>query len=132
MRIVSYRKPAWPEEGGMIFLGVAKWDEKIAPAKKTPPASDAAKAATPADGEEEPASVDIWHWNDVDVAETKITSSRRSSKKYARRLARGFRKINFARPRSDRTSHSAKAFAIRVRNKLGFLRDGSHHRPPDR
>src|ERR1039458_9927194 len=67
MRIVSYRKPSWPEEGGMLFLGIAKWDEKIAPPKKTPPAADANKTSTPADGEEEPASVDIWHWNDVDV-----------------------------------------------------------------
>jgi len=67
MRIVSYRKPTWPEEGGMVFLGIAKWEEKIAPPKKIPPPADASKAATPADGEEEPASLDIWHWNDVDV-----------------------------------------------------------------
>ena len=34
MRIVSYRKPSWPEEGGMVFLGVAKWDEKIVPVQR--------------------------------------------------------------------------------------------------
>jgi dipeptidyl aminopeptidase/acylaminoacyl peptidase len=67
MRIVSYRKPTWPEEGGMVFLGVAKWDEKITPPKKAP-ASEASKAPIPADGEEEPASVDIWHWTDIDVS----------------------------------------------------------------
>jgi len=84
MRIVSYRKPTWPEEGGMVFLGIAKWEEKNRPPKKIPPPADASKAATPADGEEEPASVDIWHWNDVDVMpKQKTTGEDGPAEKYA-------------------------------------------------
>ena len=95
MRIVSYRKPSLPEEGGMVFLGVAKWDEKIAPAKKAP-AAEGTKAAVPADGEEEPASVDIWHWNDVDVMpKQKLQARQDRQRNMLRRLARGFREVLF-------------------------------------
>ncbi len=67
MRIVSYRKPSWSEEGGMVFFGIAKWDEQIAPPKKASAGGEVGRTAASTDGEDEPASVDIWHWNDVDV-----------------------------------------------------------------
>jgi dipeptidyl aminopeptidase/acylaminoacyl peptidase len=55
MRIVSYRKPSWSTDGADIFVGIARWDEKI------PKAKDSKEPA------EEQASVDIWHWRDTDV-----------------------------------------------------------------
>jgi len=55
MRIVSYRKPSWTTDGTDVFVGIARWDEKI------PKAKDSKEPA------EEQASVDIWHWRDTDV-----------------------------------------------------------------
>ncbi len=55
MRIVSYRKPSWSTDGADVFVGIARWDEKI------PKAKDSKEPA------EEQASVDIWHWRDIDV-----------------------------------------------------------------
>lgn len=72
MRTVAFRKPAWAEDGGVVFLGIAKWDEKIAEQKKPAPGdaggSDVGKAARDKDlAEEEPPSVAVWNWRDVEV-----------------------------------------------------------------
>lgn len=79
MRTVSFRKPTWAEDGGIVFLGIAKWDEKVAEPKKsvadtsddatkTAPASkDAAKDKDKAKDEEEPPSVAVWSWRDTTV-----------------------------------------------------------------
>jgi dienelactone hydrolase len=77
-RIVSFRRPSWSDDGRTIFVGIAKWNEKIkeaAPAKPTvakPPAengsgSNGNAAKDPESEPEEAASVDIWHARDVDV-----------------------------------------------------------------
>jgi dienelactone hydrolase len=72
MRTVTFRKPEWAEDGATVFLGVAKWEEKIAEAKK-PAAADstgeksAASAAKKAQEDEEPPSVAVWNWRDVEV-----------------------------------------------------------------
>ena len=84
-RTVSYRKPDWALDGGVVFLGLAKWEEKIAePAKPAAPAPDGAK---PGDGsksadatakdadaaknkekdDEDPPTVDVWNWHDTEV-----------------------------------------------------------------
>jgi len=88
MRTVSFRRPAWSEDGKAIFLGVATWDELPAPpagrgrgtgtrggAANNAAAGTAGEGAgqggTPARGPapivDEPAGVDIWHWTDVFV-----------------------------------------------------------------
>ncbi len=84
-RTVSYRKPEWALDGGVIFLGLAKWDDKIAePGKPATPATDgskisdtsktpdaAAKDSDMAKGkdkeDDEPPTVDVWNWHDVEV-----------------------------------------------------------------
>jgi dipeptidyl aminopeptidase/acylaminoacyl peptidase len=68
MRVVSYRKPAWSDDASMVFFGIAKWDEKIEPPKRAPASAAAARNPPTADGDDEPASVDIWHWTDLDVS----------------------------------------------------------------
>ncbi len=35
MRTVSFHKPTWSEDGDTVFLGMAKWEEKIAEPKKS-------------------------------------------------------------------------------------------------
>lgn len=50
-RIVTYRKPSWAEDAGVVFVGIAKWEDKLE-AKKDEP---------------ELAGVDIWHWRDSNV-----------------------------------------------------------------
>jgi len=61
-RIVAFRKPSWSDDGRVIFLGTARWNEK---AEKEKGAKDEKSAA--ADGDEEQASVDVWHARDVEV-----------------------------------------------------------------
>ena len=39
-RLVAFRRPSWSEDGGTIFVGVAPWAEKTAPAKKDKDAAD--------------------------------------------------------------------------------------------
>ena len=54
-RIAASRKPVWSATGNDIFFGTAAWYDKPAHEKKS-------------DKEpEEQASVDIWHWRDIDV-----------------------------------------------------------------
>lgn len=82
MRTVAFRKPSWSDDGSIVFLGIAKWSEKPATAKKdtaaadsngtVPLVKDAAKDATKDDvktekEEVEPAAVDVWHARDIDV-----------------------------------------------------------------
>jgi acetyl esterase/lipase len=88
MRTVSFRRPSWSDDGKTVFVGIAKWDDKIQPAGRgtrttTPtdshdaggmalgvvaPASDhqPAKAAS-APAADEPAALEIWHWTDAVV-----------------------------------------------------------------
>jgi dipeptidyl aminopeptidase/acylaminoacyl peptidase len=63
MRTVAFRRPSWSHDGGIVFLGVARWQEKPASEKK--PAGNDAKE--PAREEDEPAGVDVWHSRDVIV-----------------------------------------------------------------
>jgi len=56
LRIVAWRKPAWSEDGAVVFVGTAAWYEKpAAPQKGDAKSADA----------EEPAAVDVWHWKDT-------------------------------------------------------------------
>jgi WD40-like Beta Propeller Repeat len=79
-RIVSFQAPSWSADGDIVFLGVAKWEEKIQSPKKQEPGKggDAAKDDAGANGAtrkdkdaekeaDEPASVSIWSARDVEV-----------------------------------------------------------------
>jgi dienelactone hydrolase len=81
-RIVSFRRPSWSDDGRTVFVGVAKWEQKTAPAPKPKtdngndpvkdaPAKDAPpKDAPPKDADKDPeeaANVEVWHARDVDV-----------------------------------------------------------------
>jgi dipeptidyl aminopeptidase/acylaminoacyl peptidase len=71
MRTVSFRRPSWSQDGGIVFLGAAQWQEKPAGEKK-PAANDGGNAApatakeTPKE-DDEPPGVDVWHTRDVIV-----------------------------------------------------------------
>ena len=66
MRTVTYRPLSWSEDGKVLFLGIAKWDDKIVPPedKETEEKGEKDGDATQ---DEEPATVEIWHWKDVYV-----------------------------------------------------------------
>src|SRR5262245_8432823 len=77
-RTVAFRKPSWSDDGRVVFLGVANWNEKAADSKKTTTAADGAgtgpvaknETSTSKDAakdEDEPPAVDVWHSRDVDV-----------------------------------------------------------------
>ena len=59
MRTVAFRKPSWSDEGDIVFLGMARWNDK--------PAKDKARQDDTSEDEEEPAAVDVWHARDVEV-----------------------------------------------------------------
>jgi dipeptidyl aminopeptidase/acylaminoacyl peptidase len=79
LRTVAFRKPSWSVDGKIVFLGVAKWSEKRAEAKKNAAAGGDGKESDTqapskkdatndtAKDEDEPAAVDVWHARDIDV-----------------------------------------------------------------
>jgi dipeptidyl aminopeptidase/acylaminoacyl peptidase len=77
MRTVSFHKPSWSEDGQMVFLGMAKWEDKIAEPKKpekeaggdSPKTDSGAQEKSKAKEKdvEESATVDIWSARDVEV-----------------------------------------------------------------
>jgi dienelactone hydrolase len=84
-RTVSFHKPEWALDGGIVFLGLAKWEDKIGEAAKpATPAADATKTADASKSndasakdpdaaknkdknEDEQPAVDVWNWRDVEV-----------------------------------------------------------------
>ena len=84
-RTVSFHKPDWALDGGIVFLGLAKWEDKIGePAKPAAPGADAVKSgdgskaadapAKDADTaknkekeDDDPPTVDVWNWHDTEV-----------------------------------------------------------------
>lgn len=69
MRTVTFRRPSWSQDGGIVFLGLARWEEKPA-SEKPSAASDGNPAASTKEAakeDDEPAGVDIWHSRDVIV-----------------------------------------------------------------
>ncbi len=91
LRVVSFRRPSWSTDGRTVFVGLAKWNERPVTAGRGRGAganagggADAARrgaadpASAPAGAPEggrsagapevdEPASVDVWHWQDAAV-----------------------------------------------------------------
>lgn len=65
-RTVSFRRPAWAEDGDMLFLGVAEWYPKPAAPKRSGRGGQSADEGGAADADEQPA-VDVWHWRDAEV-----------------------------------------------------------------
>jgi len=67
-RVVSFRRPSWSDDGRTVFVGIARWDEKIKDASKS--TTENGNGAAAKDSEKEPeevATVDVWHARDVDV-----------------------------------------------------------------
>jgi acetyl esterase/lipase len=58
LRTVPFRPLSWSDDGRTLFFGIAKWEEKPAPAAK----GETGPPKTPAD---EPSTVEVWHWEDV-------------------------------------------------------------------
>ncbi len=69
MRTVSYRKPSWSNDGAVVFLGVAKWEEKPTDMKKSTSTAegDGGKSGTASADTDDPPAVDVWHSRDVEV-----------------------------------------------------------------
>ncbi len=69
MRTVTYRRPSWSDRGTVLFLGIARWEEKPpAPTGRGRGAgATPGGTQTPPQEADEPAGLDIWHWKDIDV-----------------------------------------------------------------
>jgi len=76
LRTVSFRRLSWAEDGSVLFLGIAKWDDKINPpaGRGTRGGAAAGEAEQGSRGgrsgaaaAEQPSTVEIWHWTDVYV-----------------------------------------------------------------
>ena len=60
-RIVAFRKPSWSDDGSILFLGTARWNDK----PEKPP--DGKDGQADGNGDDDHASVDVWHARDVEV-----------------------------------------------------------------
>src|SRR6059058_5283042 len=98
-RTVSFHKPEWALDGGIVFLGLAKWEDKIGePAKPATPAADATKTADASKSndasakdtgaaknkdkdEDDPPTVDVWNWHDVEVMPKQKLSAKNDRQK---------------------------------------------------
>jgi dipeptidyl aminopeptidase/acylaminoacyl peptidase len=72
LRIVSFRRPSWSDDGRTVFVGIAPWDEKVQETKpKTTDNGNGAQAKEPGKepkkDAEDAATVEVWHVRDVDV-----------------------------------------------------------------
>jgi dipeptidyl aminopeptidase/acylaminoacyl peptidase len=67
VRLVSFRKPSWSDDGATVFLGIAKWNEKPSATKPKATANNGDGASSAPADDEEPADVDVWHSHDLDV-----------------------------------------------------------------
>ncbi len=52
MRVASYRRPQWDDDGGTLFFGIAEREAKAPPANRVT-------------GAMAPARVEVWHWKDL-------------------------------------------------------------------
>jgi len=60
-RITTARSPQWSEDGSVVYVGVAGWRKKIEPKRS----------------DDDPATVEVWHWQDEHViSEQKLTAAR--------------------------------------------------------
>ncbi|HUI55692.1 MAG TPA: prolyl oligopeptidase family serine peptidase [Bryobacteraceae bacterium] len=60
-RIVAARAPQWSEDGSIVYVGVADWPKKIEVKRS----------------DEDPPTVEVWHWQDPNViSEQKLTANR--------------------------------------------------------
>ncbi len=99
MRVVSFRRAAWSDDGKTVTLGIAKWEDKPPPApgagRGGRAGGDGANAAATAGGaegegrgargaapnpeppspENEMADVTVWHWKDARVASVQRVSA---------------------------------------------------------
>jgi dipeptidyl aminopeptidase/acylaminoacyl peptidase len=98
-RTVSFHKPEWALDGGVVFLGIAKWEDKIGePTKPATPAADSAKStdttktsdasAKDTDAaknkdkdDDDPPSVDVWNWRDTEVMPRQKFNAKNDSRK---------------------------------------------------
>ena len=60
MRTVSARRLSWSDDGKTLFVGIAKWDDKIEPAGRGGRGGAGA-------GADAPSTVEVWHAKDVVV-----------------------------------------------------------------
>jgi dipeptidyl aminopeptidase/acylaminoacyl peptidase len=90
MRTVSFHRPAWADDGGIVFLGFARWEDKFEePGKTATTDADPAKASAPANesateknkDEEEPPTVAVWNWHDVEVMPKQKLSAKNDRRK---------------------------------------------------
>jgi dipeptidyl aminopeptidase/acylaminoacyl peptidase len=72
-RTVDWTKPVWSHDRGVVFVGVADWDEKPPEPPKPAPGD--------AEEEDEPAAVDVWHSRDVDVMPKQKINARRDRRR---------------------------------------------------
>jgi dipeptidyl aminopeptidase/acylaminoacyl peptidase len=60
-RIVTARAPQWSEDGSIVYVGIADWPKKLEVKKS----------------DDDPSTVEVWHWQDVNViSEQKLTAAR--------------------------------------------------------
>ncbi len=77
LRTVTFRRPAWSEDGSTVFIGLANWYSK-------PPAPHRAggRGATDAnsDADDQP-DVNVWHWRDPEVMAFQVKNANQDGRR---------------------------------------------------
>jgi dipeptidyl aminopeptidase/acylaminoacyl peptidase len=61
MRTVSSRRLSWSDDGRLVFLGVANWDDKLEPAAR------GGRGGSSGGASDQPSTIEIWHAKDIIV-----------------------------------------------------------------
>ncbi|MBE3073320.1 MAG: prolyl oligopeptidase family serine peptidase [Acidobacteria bacterium] len=73
-RTAAFRRLSWSEAGNVLFLGTARWEEKIEPPAPSATAAQGSRGAAAA-SDAEASTVEVWHWKDVFVRPRQKTSA---------------------------------------------------------
>ena len=91
MRTVSFRRPSWSDDAGIVFVGLSQWDPKPpAPRRAGRGAANGDAAtnanATNANANDNPAedqpTVDVWHWRDTEVMAHQVKNAAQNGRRF--------------------------------------------------
>jgi dipeptidyl aminopeptidase/acylaminoacyl peptidase len=82
LRTVTFRRPSWSDDGGILYLGLANWYAKPAGAGRRGRGRGGDSPADNANDEaEDQPAVDVWHWRDSEVMAYQVKNAGQDGRK---------------------------------------------------
>jgi dipeptidyl aminopeptidase/acylaminoacyl peptidase len=79
LRMVTYRRPSWSEDGKTLFVGLAQWYPKLPTPKRGGRGGNSGGEAN--DETEDQPAVDVWHWRDIEVMAYQVKNANQDARK---------------------------------------------------